>query len=121
MAAISMACVSSQCLSISSKLHNLSFSSTQFPNSSLKPLTFSANLSQPLFSQGKIYDFFIVSCLLFPTSSFLTFVLFWFLIVGFYGVFHVGFNLVILYRFDVIGLEFQEILGPFFFLSDVNV
>ncbi|XP_021719284.1 30S ribosomal protein S20, chloroplastic [Chenopodium quinoa] len=52
MAAISMACVSSQCLSLSSKLHNLSLSSTQLPNSSLKSLSFSANLSHSLFSQG---------------------------------------------------------------------
>ncbi|XP_010675477.2 30S ribosomal protein S20, chloroplastic [Beta vulgaris subsp. vulgaris] len=54
MAAISMACVSSQCLSLSSKLQNLTLSSpsTQLPNSALKPLSFSANFSQSVLSQG---------------------------------------------------------------------
>ncbi|KAL2944343.1 30S ribosomal protein S20 chloroplastic [Bienertia sinuspersici] len=52
MAAISMACVSSQCLSLSSKLQGVSLSSPQLPNSPLKPLSFSANLSHSVFSQG---------------------------------------------------------------------
>ena len=57
MGAITMACLSSQCLFLSPKLQNLSLFSTQLRNSSLKPLTFSTNISQSVFSQGKVFSF----------------------------------------------------------------